>query len=61
MHLGAHDVVRLAAATKPSRILLTHLQMGFSAEETLRVVREQFAGPTELVEPGFQTRMGAAG
>ena len=57
MHLDAHDVVRLATATRPSRVLLTHLQMGFSGEETLRVVREAFRGPTTLVEPGFETRL----
>ena len=55
MHLDAHDIVQLTTATRPSRVLLTHLQMGFSAEETLRVVREGFPGPTTLVEPGFET------
>ena len=59
MHLDAHDVIRLAHATRPSRVLLTHLQMGFSAEETVRVVREGFPGPTTLVEPGFETRLAA--
>jgi ribonuclease BN (tRNA processing enzyme) len=59
MHLGAQDVVRLATETRPSRVLLTHLQMGFSADETVRVVREGFSGPTTLVEPGFTTRVNA--
>jgi ribonuclease BN (tRNA processing enzyme) len=59
MHLGAHDIVRLATETRPSRVLLTHLQMGFSADETVRVVRDGFPGATTLVEPGFTTRVEA--
>lgn len=55
MHLDAPAIVQLARATRPSRILLTHLQMGFSAEETLAIVRDGFAGAIDLVEPGFTT------
>jgi ribonuclease BN (tRNA processing enzyme) len=59
MHLGARDVVQLATQTRPSHVLLTHLQMGFSADETVRVVRDGFAGATTLVEPGFTTPVDA--
>jgi ribonuclease BN (tRNA processing enzyme) len=54
-HLNAEAVVRLANATKPARVLLTHLQMGFDPDETVAVVRRQWPGPVELVVPGFTT------
>ncbi len=58
MHLNADDVVRLAEATGPARILLTHLQMGFDPEETVGAVRDAFTGPVVLVEPGYETEVG---
>ncbi len=54
-HLDADDVGDLAAATGPSRVLLTHLQMGFDRTATEEAVRRRFGGPVELVEPGFTT------
>jgi ribonuclease BN (tRNA processing enzyme) len=54
-HLDGPAVGRLAAATRPSRVLLTHLQMGFDAAETIASVRRTFDGPVELVDPGFET------
>jgi len=34
------------------RVLLTHLQMGYSQAATIESVRSRFDGPVELVEPG---------
>lgn len=54
-HLDGPAVGRLAATTSPSRVLLTHLQMGNDADATLASVRSAFRGPVELVEPGYRT------
>jgi ribonuclease BN (tRNA processing enzyme) len=47
----------LAARTGVGRVLLTHLQMGFDRDATLASVRAVFAGPVELVDPGFETEV----
>jgi len=54
-HLDAPAVARLAVATRPARVLLTHLQMGFDPPATVEAVRDGWSGPVELVEPGFET------
>jgi ribonuclease BN (tRNA processing enzyme) len=51
-HLDGPEVGRLAAATKAGRVLLTHLQMGHDADETLASVRSAYDGPVEFVWPG---------
>lgn len=51
-HLDGPAVGRLAAATRPSRVLLTHLQMGNEPEAALESVRDLFDGPVEFVWPG---------
>jgi ribonuclease BN (tRNA processing enzyme) len=51
-HLDAPAVARLATATSPGQILLTHLQMGFDAGAALRVVAEATTAPVRFVEPG---------
>ena len=56
-HLDGPSVGALAARTGVGRVLLTHLQMGFDREATLASVREVFAGPVELVDPGFETEV----
>ena len=56
-HLDGHLVGRLAAATRPARVLLTHLQMGFDPAATVTAVRHSFDGPVELVAPGFVTEI----
>jgi len=56
-HLDGPRVGRLAAATRPSRVLLTHLQMGFDPAATIAAVRSSFDGPVELVTPGFVTEI----
>lgn len=55
MHLNAAAVARLAAETRPARVLLTHLQMGHDREATVAAVRAGFDGPVELVRPGHET------
>ena len=52
LHLDAPAIARLAAATRPGRVLLTHLQMGLDREAPVRIVTEAFGGPVHLVEPG---------
>jgi ribonuclease BN (tRNA processing enzyme) len=54
LHLDGPAVGALAAATGPSRVLLTHLQMGFDETETIESIRATFTGPVEFVSPGTQ-------
>ena len=54
-HLDGSEVGRIAVATRAGRVLLTHLQMGNDAEETIRSVKARYGGPVTLVEPGFRT------
>jgi len=56
-HLDGPRVGRLADATRPSRVLLTHIQMGFDPAATVAAVRNSFDGPVELVTPGFVTEI----
>jgi ribonuclease BN (tRNA processing enzyme) len=52
MHLDGPAVGRLAAATGVSRVLLTHLQMGYEPAATIGSVRAEYDGPVEFVWPG---------
>jgi ribonuclease BN (tRNA processing enzyme) len=59
-HLDGPAVGDLARRVGAARVLLTHLQMGFDRTATVDSVRARFdAGPVELVEPGFETTIGA--
>ena len=51
-HLDAPAIAALAAATRPGRVLLTHLQMGLDREAPVRIVADAVSGPVALVEPG---------
>jgi ribonuclease BN (tRNA processing enzyme) len=51
-HLDGPAVGRLAAATRPARVLLTHIQMGFDRAATVEAVRSAFGGEVEIVDPG---------
>jgi ribonuclease BN (tRNA processing enzyme) len=51
-HLDGPAVAALAAVTRPSSVLLTHLQMGFDPGATIESVRRGFEGPVRLVRPG---------
>jgi ribonuclease BN (tRNA processing enzyme) len=55
LHLDGPAIGRLAAATNPSRVLLTHIQMGFDRTETVAAVRASFRGDVEIVDPGYVT------
>ena len=57
-HLDAPAIIRLAAATRPGRILLTHLQMGHDPVATVDAVRAAFAGPVLFAEPGMALTVG---
>ena len=51
-HLDGPAVGELAANEGVGRVLLTHLQMGYSQAATIESVRSRFDGLVELVEPG---------
>lgn len=55
LHLDGPSIGELARATRPSRILLTHLQMGYDPDETLASVRAAFDGDVSFVAPGDRT------
>lgn len=58
-HLDGPAVGELATRVRASRVLLTHLQMGFDRAATVESVRARFdGGPVELIEPGFETTIG---
>lgn len=52
LHLDGPAVGTLAAATRPARVLLTHLQMRRDPGATLASVRAAFDGPVALVADG---------
>jgi ribonuclease BN (tRNA processing enzyme) len=52
LHLDGDAVGRLAAGTRPARVLLTHLQMRRDRAQTVEHIRRGFAGPAILVEDG---------
>jgi len=54
-HLDGPMVGELATRTGVSRVLLTHLQMGFDRDATVASVRARYSGPVDLVDPGFET------
>ena len=59
-HLDGPSVGDLAERVRAGRVLLTHLQMGFDRAATVDSVRARFGGgPVELVDPGFETTIGA--
>lgn len=56
-HLDGPAVGALAAETRAGRALLTHLLMGHDPAEAVGSVRAGYAGPVELVTPGFETEI----
>jgi ribonuclease BN (tRNA processing enzyme) len=52
LHLDGPAVGALAAATRPGRVLLTHLQVGRDPEATIAAVRAAYDGPVDLVADG---------
>lgn len=57
MHLNATAVAELAAEAGPSRVLLTHLQMGHGRQATVAAVQTGYGGRVEIVSPGFETAL----
>ena len=51
-HLDAPAVASLAATTRPGRVLLTHLQMGFDPDRTVAAVVAGWDGDVRFVWPG---------
>jgi ribonuclease BN (tRNA processing enzyme) len=56
-HLDAAAVARLGARTRPRRILLTHIQMGFDPDETADAVRASFDGEVTVLHPGLRLEL----
>jgi ribonuclease BN (tRNA processing enzyme) len=52
MHLDGPAIGRVAQRARPGRVLLTHLQMGFDADEALASVQGVYDGPVAFVWPG---------
>jgi len=52
LHLDAPAVASLASATRPGRLLLTHIQMGFDVDRTVAAVRAGWDGDVSFVWPG---------
>ncbi|MGD0018804.1 MAG: MBL fold metallo-hydrolase [Candidatus Limnocylindrales bacterium] len=51
-HLTAADAGRAATAGQAARLLLTHIQMGYSRADALAVGQAAFAGPIQIVTEG---------
>lgn len=51
-HLTAAEAGRVATAGGAARLLLTHIQMGYSRADTLAAAQSTFAGPIQLVTEG---------
>ena len=51
-HLTAFDAGRAATAGRAARLLLTHIQMGYSRADALAAAQSTFAGPIQLVTEG---------
>jgi ribonuclease BN (tRNA processing enzyme) len=58
-HLDGPAVGELAAEAGAGRVLLTHLQMGYDPDETLRSVRARYDGNVEFVWPGSIIELGS--
>ena len=56
-HLNGPIVGDLAARSRVSRILLTHLQMDFDREATVASTATRFDGPVDLVDPGYEAEI----
>jgi len=55
LHLDGPSIGELGRATRPARILLTHLQMGYDPQEAIASVQAAFDGPVSFVWPGDAT------
>jgi ribonuclease BN (tRNA processing enzyme) len=54
MHLDGPAVGEFAAATAAGRVLVTHVLMGRDRQATADAVRARYAGPVDVVAPGFR-------
>ncbi|MFI5255617.1 MAG: hypothetical protein ACHQ15_09190, partial [Candidatus Limnocylindrales bacterium] len=51
-HLDGPAIGALVEATRPGKVLLTHLQMGHNPAEAVASVSRRFSGPIRFVWPG---------
>jgi ribonuclease BN (tRNA processing enzyme) len=56
-HLTGLQVGRLAAATRPGRVLLTHILLARDPEATIAAVRALYDGPVSFVWPGTRLEL----
>ena len=59
LHLDAPSVGALAAARRPSRVFLTHLQMSHDPAATVAGVVARYSGPVDVMRPGLRITLGA--
>ena len=52
LHLDAPSIAGLVQRTRPGRVLLTHLQMGFDPDAAISIVAAATDAPVSLVGPG---------
>jgi len=57
IHLDAPAIAELVKSTRPGRVLLTHIQMGFDPEAAIRIVAAATEAPVTLVAPGDVVRI----
>lgn len=60
-HLNADDIVELARRSRPGRILLTHIQMGFDPASVLERIRATYEGPVRFVTRGERIELAPPG
>ena len=53
MHLDEPAIAGLIARARPSRVIVTHIQMGHDAEATATALRKDFPGDVVVAEPGL--------
>jgi len=58
-HLDAPAILELAGATRPGRILLTHIQMGHDPAAAAAAVRAGFDGEVLVAEPSLRVALRA--
>ena len=57
MHLTTAEAARAAAAGRAARLLLTHIQMGYSRPDALAAAQAVFAGPIRFVVEGDELKV----
>ena len=59
MHLDAPAIIELVGATRPGRVIVTHVQMGHDAGDVAAALRKRHAAPVLIAEPGLRFDLAA--